>query len=68
MTHILTPLREGVIDAATGRPMPMKGVLRDVLLPPDHHQERTGDIAIQSGAEAPEPTSSTDEPTQEDAE
>lgn len=46
MTHKITPLRPHVIDAATGLHMPLEGVLREVLLPPDHHHLRTGDVAI----------------------
>jgi len=46
MTFQLTPQRPGVIDMATGKPMHSAGVTRDVVLPPDHVQERTGDITI----------------------
>ncbi|HYW57679.1 MAG TPA: hypothetical protein VE934_12005 [Polaromonas sp.] len=42
----LTPTRPNVIDATTGQPMPQEGVTRQVLLPPDHYAQRTGDLTI----------------------
>lgn len=44
--HKLTPNRPNVKDAATGEDMPAEGVTREVLLPPDHYAERSGDITI----------------------
>jgi len=45
--HKLTPTRPNVKDAATGNDMPAEGVTREVLLPPDHYAERSGDITIE---------------------
>ncbi|MDP3228518.1 MAG: hypothetical protein Q8N13_11155 [Acidovorax sp.] len=45
--HKLTPTRPNVKDAATGEDMPAEGVIREVLLPPDHYAERSGDITIE---------------------
>jgi hypothetical protein len=42
----ITPLHPAATDALTGQTLPPEGVLREVLLPPDHYAERTGDIAI----------------------
>lgn len=42
----LTPTRPNVKDAATGNDMPSTGIEREVLLPPDHYAERSGDITI----------------------
>lgn len=44
--YLLKPLRPGVNDALTGKPMPEEGVKREVLLPPDHYAERTGDLSF----------------------
>ncbi|WP_137860796.1 hypothetical protein [Variovorax sp. 3P27G3] len=44
--YLLKALRPGVNDALTGDPMPEDGVKREILLPPDHYAERTGDISI----------------------
>lgn len=44
--YLLTPQRENVIDAMTGKNMPVEGVKREVLIPPDYRQEATGDIVI----------------------
>lgn len=44
--YLLKALRPDVNDALTGEPMPEEGVKREILLPPDHYAERTGDISI----------------------
>lgn len=53
--HHITPLRPHVIDCLTGQPLPPEGVQRAVLLPPDHHAERSGDISITEAALMPAP-------------
>lgn len=45
--YLLKALRPGVKDALTGDPIPEEGVRREVLLPPDHYAERTGDLSIE---------------------
>lgn len=45
MYHLI-PLHPAAKDAMTGETMPADGVKREVLLPPDHYAERTGDIKI----------------------
>jgi hypothetical protein len=47
MMFEIKPKRKGVIDAMTGAIMPMSGVIRDVVLPPDYAQERRGDVSIE---------------------
>jgi hypothetical protein len=42
----ITPIHPAAKDAMTGETLPEKGVLREVLIPPDHYAERTGDIKI----------------------
>ena len=44
--YLITPLVPGAIDAMTGNPYPEKGLQREILLPPDHHSQRTGDVSI----------------------
>lgn len=44
--YLLKALRPDVIDALSNQPFPEEGVKREVLLPPDHYAERTGDISI----------------------
>ncbi|WP_418132497.1 hypothetical protein ABL849_17320 [Variovorax sp. 375MFSha3.1] len=54
--YLLKALRPGVKDALTGDPIPEEGVRREVLLPPDHYAERTGDLSIEELApESPAP-------------
>lgn len=45
MFHI-KPNYPGVINALTGQPIPLDGITREVLLPPDHVAERSGDVVI----------------------
>lgn len=45
--HLLKPTGPNVKDALTGEDMPPEGVMREILLPPDHYAERTGDITIE---------------------
>lgn len=44
--YLLKAQRPGVKDALTGELIPEEGVRREVLLPPDHYAERTGDLSI----------------------
>lgn len=44
--HRITPNHPSARDTLTGEILPEKGVLRAVLLPPDHYAERQGDITI----------------------
>ncbi len=46
--YIIKPIRDNVQDAATGMPMQKDGVVRTVLLPPDHTAERVGDVVIEA--------------------
>lgn len=65
--HHITPLRPHVTDCLTGQPLPPEGVQRAVLLPPDHHAQRSGDISITEAAPmpapAPRPADATDPAT-----
>jgi len=45
--YLLKALRPGAKDALTGNDIPEEGVRREVLLPPDHYAERTGDLSIE---------------------
>lgn len=42
----ITPIHPAAKDAMTGETLPSAGVLREILIPPDHYAERTGDIKI----------------------
>jgi hypothetical protein len=42
----IKPNYPNVIDALTGQAMPPEGITREVLLPPDHVAERSGDVVI----------------------
>lgn len=44
--YYIKPNYPGVIDALSGQPMPLDGITREVLLPPDHVAERSGDVVI----------------------
>lgn len=44
--YTIKPNYAGVIDAMTDSPMPLEGIQRAVLLPPDHVAERSGDVVI----------------------
>lgn len=44
--YTIKPNYPGVIDAMTDSSMPLEGVQREVLLPPDHVAERGGDVVI----------------------
>lgn len=42
----ITPQRADVLDPLTGTEYPAEGVSVEVLLPPHHLQERSGDVSI----------------------
>jgi hypothetical protein len=44
----ITPLRANVLDPLTGSEYPKEGVIAEVLLPPHHQQERSGDVSLAS--------------------
>ena len=50
--YILKPTRPHVTDALTGAPMPPEGVVRELLLPPDHYAIRTGDVLCEVSGES----------------
>lgn len=66
MPYLLKPLRPNVKDALTGADMPAEGVTREILIPPDHYAERTGDISIEDVRAVPpavaEASSATERP------
>lgn len=61
--YLLKPTGPNVKDALTGEDMPPAGVKREILLPPDHYAQRTGDITIEE-LKDPEPQAAQATPAQ----
>lgn len=49
----LTPKHPAAKDPVSGQQLTEEGVLREILLPPDHYAERIGDIEITEIEDAP---------------